>query len=59
MRRCLNHPKGISLHRVLVARHFLLLKTPVRQFYFVRKEVTASHGMFQPEDGSQRAEPLG
>ena len=59
MCRGLNHPKGVWFHRVLVACHLLLLKTPVRQFDFMRKEVTASQGVPQPEDGPQRAKSRG
>lgn len=58
MRVGFNHPKGIGLHGILIARNLLLLETPFRKLHFVREEITSRQRMPKPEVRPQRPQPL-
>lgn len=59
MRVRFDHPQRVRPNRVLVARHLLLLKAPLRQLDLVREEVAPRERVPEPELGSDRAQALG
>ena len=54
----LNKPQRIILYRILITRHLLLLKAPLRQLDLVRKEIAPLQRMPQPKLRPQRPHPL-
>lgn len=54
MRVGLNIPKRVIPHRILVTRHLLLFKRPIRQLDLVREQITPRQRMPQLELGPKR-----
>lgn len=53
-----NVPQRVLPSRVLVTSHLLLLVTPVRQFDFMREQVTSRQSVSQPKLASEGLEPV-
>ena len=50
----LDIPQRIRLDRILITRHLLLLKAPLRELHLMRKQITPRQRMPQPKLGPQR-----
>lgn len=53
-----NVPERVQFHSILVARHFLLFKSPLRQFDLMGEKVTAGHIMSQTKLSPQGSKTL-